>query len=1780
VRKIRFKALLVLTLVSMMLLTNLLAVSIVNAPSTAENVQPSKANSSPAAQSGPKDYASSLSGLRRSSQFSISPKRSSGTGTYDASIFSFNSFVKDLSSHKTDKWSSLTVLDSDSAEFVMGLNYAQLEGYTKATDLIIQSGGKVVSTVRMKGENIALVADVPLNSVSSFVTRVQSSGFVRYVEPNFKFQTDFVPNDPYWDLQWGPQKIEADYAWNTTVGSSDVIVAVVDTGIDYTHPDLATNYVSLGYDFVNDDDDPIDDFGHGTHVAGIIAAVLNNGVGIAGVAQIKIMAEKGLDKNGWGTEDGLAKALIHAVDQGADVLSNSWGGPDSQLIHDAIKYAYSKGALVVAAAGNSGTSEKHYPAAYEEVVAVTATDSYDSPAYFTTFGDWVEVAAPGVDIYSTMPTYNVTMNDWGYKQNYDYMSGTSMACPHVSGVAALILSRFPNMTRDWVRAQLRFTADDLGEPGFDKYYGYGRINARKAVEQTPPEHDLLIYNWQRPKFVQPGDSVTFNVTILNFGTSDELNLTVNLLVDGNIIDTQPIGFIASGNSDTVSLLWNPIDKKIYNVTVSVEPVPDETNTVNNGMSVDYSVQFIEIALFKNVDPWGSTANEEVFDLYGIPYAVLDSSDMGRVNLTKLAKIIIASDQNQEFYFAMDAYRGWFEDYVKNGGMLEIHAADWGWNGGAWVGPLPGGLGWYNYFDDYVSIVNRTHPVVNIPNQIKDDELDNWDASVHGFFYNFTSDSTIIMQLGGSGQPAYLEFTYGSGVITATSQTFEWAYMWGLSKILENSLLYFGVKYPRELQVSLEAPDFLEPGNTAQLKATVYNIGLSDETGVVLQILIDGTTVREEVTNLPSGWSFTMSYDWTPTTEATYNVTAYTPPVPDERFEFNNKVTRFVKVTYPLIRPIPGQWAYYTLNYYDEKGQLVGTGYWKLTYERYLKPYLIYIIFESKDPSGIVQISWMTVNIMNRWVEGGAWARLWYPGWVETNINIGSTINLLTGRATVNGSRVIPVGVYPIDCWELPFYSYGTSYMFWFDKASGLWIGLDATVYPLRVELRLSETNIPIGVELEHELAAALEAPAYLEPNTSSLLNATVYNVGLNAENNVKLSLLIDGIEVAGTTIPTLMNATSYTISYLWKPTVETTYNVTAYVEPVPDESTTVNNVATKLVRVRTVKGYILVDQTHWTDSIYWYSTWLSSLTERGYIIDTLTVSPITSSVLEGYDVFVIPQARNNYYPSEITAIQNFVLNGGGLLVIGDDQPYIYSDLTRFASITWDWGGYWGETNDITPHPVTEGVATAYFGSPGRIYVSLQAQGLIRDLKGNNMLAVSQAGAGAVIGIADEDAFNDFSVKSADNLRLANNVIDWLKSKRPVASFTYTPLDPFVGETVTFNASASYDPDGTIVSNLWDFGDGIKGEGVLTTHVYAAGGTYTVSFTAIDNEGLSMTSTTNVTVARTTLDVQMKAGRIYFRGEIAEFYVLVSSLGKPVDGDISAKLYYGGIMIADLSADVEHIDLGLYRIPYVIPIDASTGTYALVVEAGYLSLSGNALETFEINPTLTAWNAKLIALNDTVATIQTDVGTIKTDVSNIQLEVTVINGNIATIQTTLGTISGKITNIESNVATIQTDIGIIKTTLAGWTGGTTDLIVTPTGSFRILVLTTSVFDDRVTYLEKVVTINISGPIGTSGATNVIIPKQLLAGVQSSIDKIAVTIDDKQAAFIHTEQSDVYLVSIAYTHSSHTIKMYLAGMPIPIPWNLYIVAAAIIALVVIASLRVYTMRIKKQETANTK
>ncbi len=321
---------------------------------------------------------------------------------------------------------------------------------------------------KIEAINVAVI-QVKEGTEQTFIDNIVGSPFVKYAEYNWIVNAFLIPNDPMWSQQWGPQRIHCTEAWDSGAGSTSVKIAIVDSGIDYNHEDISANYVTGGHDWVNSDNDPMDDNNHGTHCAGISAAVMNNAKGIAGVTQVKLMAEKVLDNDGHGTASSVSSGITHAADNNADVISMSLGASSpSSAIEDACDYAYyTKGVVVVAASGNDGQAQISYPAAYDSVIAVGAIDQNDQRCGFSNYGDKLELVAPGYQVLSTIRN-----------NQYDSYDGTSMACPHVSGVAALAISKNPGQNNVWIRQLLDDSAEDLGTEGKDIYYGYGLVDAR------------------------------------------------------------------------------------------------------------------------------------------------------------------------------------------------------------------------------------------------------------------------------------------------------------------------------------------------------------------------------------------------------------------------------------------------------------------------------------------------------------------------------------------------------------------------------------------------------------------------------------------------------------------------------------------------------------------------------------------------------------------------------------------------------------------------------------------------------------------------------------------------------------------------------------------------------------------------------------------------------------------------------------------------------------------------------------------------------------------------------------------------------------------------------------------------------------------------------------------------------------------------------------------------------------------------------------------------------
>ena len=395
---------------------------------------------------------------------------------------------------------------------------------------------------------------------------------------------------------WGVNRIDADLAWPTGNTGRGVKVAILDTGIDYDHPDLrmagGVNYAGTAKDGSTNPADWNDNHGHGTHVAGIIAA-RNNTVGVIGVApDVSLWAVKVLSDTGSGYTSDIIQGLNWCTSHGIRVASMSLGGSSTTSLKYACDRAYALGVLLVAAAGNNGGAVS-YPAAYSSVIAVAATDSYNRRASFSSYGSQVELAAPGVSIYSTYK------NGW-----YATMSGTSMACPHVSGAAALAWASGLTTNRA-VRSRLVTTAEDLGTKGFDVYFGYGLVDAQRAAARIGTASLAVADADSEPgiQITAPQDGATVSGTAeITVAATDEATDQVEFFIDGTSIGIDVDGSDGWAAAwDTSSYADGPYtitatatdaagQTASHSVTVTVNNAEKAEATAVSVQSINYSAQ--------------------------------------------------------------------------------------------------------------------------------------------------------------------------------------------------------------------------------------------------------------------------------------------------------------------------------------------------------------------------------------------------------------------------------------------------------------------------------------------------------------------------------------------------------------------------------------------------------------------------------------------------------------------------------------------------------------------------------------------------------------------------------------------------------------------------------------------------------------------------------------------------------------------------------------------------------------------------------------------------------------------------------------------------------------------------------------------------------------------------------------------------------------------------------------------------------------------------------------
>ncbi|MDJ0661973.1 MAG: S8 family serine peptidase [Crocosphaera sp.] len=544
-------------------------------------------------------------------------------------------------------------------------------------------------------------------SVEEAISLYSQDPNIQYIEPNYQISLQQqIPNDPYFSSLWGLHNtgqlggtvdadIDAPEAWDIQTGNGDVIIGVIDTGVDYTHPDLVNNiwtnpgeianngidddgngYIDdfYGWDFAYDDADPMDVYGHGTHVSGTIAAQGDNNNGVVGVNwDAQIMALKFLNDYGSGNTFDAVQAIEYATLMGADLTNNSWGGGGySQALYDAIAASGEAGQLFIAAAGNYGNNNDiypFYPASYDldNIISVAATDRYDNLSYFSHYGETsVDLGAPGSDIYSTIPG-----------NGYASYNGTSMATPHVSGVAALLWAEYPDLTAAEVKQLLLETTDPIAALDGKTVSG-GRLNAYNALvggiaatiegSQWNDQNQNGLWDAEEPTLAE----WTVYLDINNNGELDVDEPSTTTDEEGNYV----FNFVQPGTYTVAQVLepgWTqtyPSNPGTYQVEVEAEEVVSDLN-FGNFLSNPAEIQGSKWHDVDGDGIWDS--NESALEGWTI---YLDQNENGELDEGEISTITDANGHYSFTGLAPDTYTvaevmqlGWGQTYPSGGRLL-------------------------------------------------------------------------------------------------------------------------------------------------------------------------------------------------------------------------------------------------------------------------------------------------------------------------------------------------------------------------------------------------------------------------------------------------------------------------------------------------------------------------------------------------------------------------------------------------------------------------------------------------------------------------------------------------------------------------------------------------------------------------------------------------------------------------------------------------------------------------------------------------------------------------------------------------------------------------------------------------------------------------------------------------------------------------------------------------------------------------------------------------------
>ena len=527
-------------------------------------------------------------------------------------------------------------------------------------------GGQVIESLDQIN---AFVVKVPANAEETFIEAISKNPNVLYVEHDGVVNALDVPNDPLYPAQWGTKRIGMESVWSSNFAEgTGITIAVVDEGLYYNHPDFfgTTIRTDIDYDFVDNDYDTkpttncfsfqtlqYEAENHGTFVTGVIVSALNDNYGLSGVGKFDVLPIRALNECGGGSYSDVAQGIIYAADHGADVINLSLGSEywEYSVLHDAIKYAtgYPSEAVVVASSGNQGDSRTSYPAGFDEVISVGATAVDDTIASYSQYGPTLDLSAPGAEApegscdFATM-TYILTTGVHTTSGNtspsnpaweYYCVAGTSFASPYVSAVAGLVkaANQDPCISNEDIQLRLEQTAEDLGAPGWDPYFGYGLVRADMALSNPVIFHycaPVITLNGTNPQIIGVGTPYSeLGATALDadFGDGD---LTDKIVIDSSAVDTSSPG--------SYNVTYDVTDSDGYAAAQVIRTVIVEGNTPPVITLVGNNPLIIEAAPLPSVyTEYGATAfDNEDGDITGnivIDSSAVDTSSPGSYNVT-------------------------------------------------------------------------------------------------------------------------------------------------------------------------------------------------------------------------------------------------------------------------------------------------------------------------------------------------------------------------------------------------------------------------------------------------------------------------------------------------------------------------------------------------------------------------------------------------------------------------------------------------------------------------------------------------------------------------------------------------------------------------------------------------------------------------------------------------------------------------------------------------------------------------------------------------------------------------------------------------------------------------------------------------------------------------------------------------------------------------------------------------------------------------------------------